>query len=227
MESIIETIALEPIVINQLDNQLSHTLEKIILWINLIIDYGTLLEQDFTYKNLNLVNDSDSNSDFTFEMRLASLGKEYKNWKISPGLLHDLGESWTFEKLILTSNTGIVQWYCNKFGLSDEQYLHICDNVDIQILGAFYHRMKIILENVCRIIDFFSGKKIYNTFDISKVNKLLTKRDLQVKNPDIFNSCTKIKEFELGKEEIINKYLNLERATDLSQYALFTLIKNT
>ena len=205
------------------DNQLNHILEKIILWINLINEYGTLFEHEFTYKNLNLNN----NSDFTYEMRLASMGTQYKNWKILPGLLHDFGETWSFDELVLTSNSGIVEWYCNKFGFPREKYLCICNNIDIQILGAFYHRMKIILENVCRVTDFLFGKKIYGIFDIDKVNKLLSNKDLKIKNNTIFNLCTKIKNFELEKEKIINKYLNLEKATDLSQFALFILIKNT
>lgn len=222
MEPIIESIAKKSITINYKDNQLNNILEKIILWIEFIIDYGKLFEQKFAYGNIDLSNDCD----FTYEMRLASLGNEYKNWKILPGSLHDYGESWSFEKLILTSNTGIVEWYCNKFGFSRKTYLCICNNTDIQILGAFYHRMKIILENVCKVIDFFSNKKIYGIFDIDKVNKLLSKKDLEIKNNGIYILCKKIKEFELIKEEICMKYLNLEKATDLSQLALFTLIKN-
>ena len=220
MESIIKSIATTPVTINSKDNQL---LEKIILWIELIIDYGTLFEQKFAYGNIDLSD----NSDFTYEMRLASLGTEYKNWKILPGSLHDYGETWSLEQLISTSNTGIVEWYCNKFGFSRETYLCICNNTDIQILGAFYHRIKIILENVCRVIDFFSNKKIYGIFDIDKVNKLLSKKDLEIKNNALYILCKKIKEFELIKEEIYMKYLNLEKATDLSQLALFTLIKNS
>lgn len=222
METIIESIAKKSITINYKDNQLNNILEKIILWTEFIIDYGRLFEQKFAYKNIELSN----NDDFTYEMRLASLGKEYKNWKILPGSLHDYGESWSFEKLILTSNTGIVEWYCNKFGFSHNTYLYICNDTDIQILGAFYHRMKIILENVCRVIDFFSNKKIYGMFDIDKVNKLLSKKDLKIKNNGIYILCEKIKEFELIREEICIKYLNLEKATDFSQIALFTLIKN-
>ena len=222
MESIIKTIASNPIMINQHDNQLNNILEKIILWINLIIEYGIIFEQDFKYNNIDLTN----NTDFTFEMRLASMGTEYKNWEILPGLLHDSGESWSYEKLILTSNTGIVDWYCNKFGFSHEKYLYICTNRDVQILGAFYHRMKIILENVHTIIDFFSNKKIYGIFDMSKLNKLLSNKFLHEKNKSIYNLCIKIKEFENKKEEIIIKYLNLEKTIDCSQLALFILIKN-
>jgi len=223
MESIIKTIALTPITINQKNNELTNVLEKIILWINFIIEYGTLFDQEFKYKNIKF-ND---NFDFTHEMRLASLGHEYKNWKVLPSSLHDFGESWPLEKLVLASNTGIVEWYCNKFGFSQNKYLSICNDTDIQILGAFYHRMKIIMESVCKIIDFFSGKQIYGLFDINKLNKLLSDKNLQITNNKVYGLCTKIKEFELIKEEIITKYLNLEKTTDLSQLELFILIKNT
>jgi hypothetical protein len=222
MESIIKEIALEPITINYKDNSLDNIMEKIILWTELIILHGTKFEDNFSYKQINLLDDDQ----FNYEMRIATLGKEYKNWKILPSDLHDFGESWSFENLVLASNTGIVEWYCNKFGFSKDKYLHICNDTDVQILGAFYHRMKIVLENVYRIIDFFSGKKIYNTFDIYKVKKLLLKKNSINNNDNIYNLCTKIINFEIKKEEIITKYLNLEKMTNFAQHALFSLIKN-
>jgi hypothetical protein len=223
MECAIELIARKPITINKKCSGLNDILEKIILWIELVIEYDKLFEENFIYKNINFSQVYDN--DFSYEMRLASLGTEYKNWKILPGLLHEYGESWSFEELILTSNTGIVEWYCNKFGFSHETYLAIGANIDVQLLGAFYHRMKIILENISKIMDFFSNKQIYGMFDINKLNKLLSNKELEKKYFDTFILCKKIKEFELIKDELFEKYVHLEKVTDLSQLVLFILIK--
>ena len=187
-----------------------------------INDYGKLFNETLKYKSIDLSD----NTDFTYEMRLASLGAEYKNWKILPSSLHESGECWSFEKLVLASNTGIVEWYCNKLCITQQKYSLICENVDVQIIGAFYHRMKIILENFLKIIDFFSGKQVYYTFDISKVYKLLEKKNLEIKNPSIYLLCSKIKQFQIEKDKIFINYFNLEKATDLSQLALFIIIKN-
>jgi len=222
MESIINNIAITPIIINEKNNGLEEILNKILGWINLILDYGKILEQDFIYKGIDIGN----NSDFTLEMRLASLGSEYKNWKILPKSLHESGETWSWEKLALASNTGIVEWYCKKLGVSSDEYNRLSENLNVQILGAFYHRMKIALENINLIFGFFAGRKIYNHFDMNIVNKLLSKPNFKMSKPKVYESCTKIKEYDLRQEEIMNKYLNIEKATDLSQLTIFTIIKN-
>ncbi len=222
MEDIIINIAITPIIINEKNNGLSEILTKILEWINLILDYGQILEQDFIYKDIDITN----NYDFTLEMRLASLGHEYKNWKILPNSLHESGETWSWEKLALASNTGILEWYCNKLGLTSDEYNKLSANLNVQIIGAFYHRMKITLENINLILGFFTGRKIYNNFDMNIVNKLLSKSNFKMSNPKLYESCTKIKEYELRQEEIMDKYLNIERATDSSQLTIFTIIKN-
>ena len=192
MEKSIELIAQTPILINSKNDDLCNIFEKIILWVNLIKEYGELLKGDYNYKNQDLTK----NDDFTFEMKIASLGSEYKNWKISPSSLHETGELWSFEQMVIASNTGLVEWYCNKFGYSNDKYLKICDNIDIQILGAFYHRMKIILENVYKIIDYFKSGKKYGMFDINIIDKLLLKKDLDKKNKKLYELCTEIKKIK-------------------------------
>ena len=78
MESLITKIATTPIIINEKNNELTQVLNKILEWIELIMEYGELCEQKFVYKDVDITNDSD----FTLEMRIASLGREYKKWKI-------------------------------------------------------------------------------------------------------------------------------------------------
>lgn len=222
MEDIINKIAITPIIINKKNNGLAEILKKILEWIDLIMVYGQLFEQEFVYKDVDITDDSD----FTLDMRIASLGREYSNWNILPISLHEEGETWSLERLVSASNTGIVEWYCKKLGLSTQEYVKLSENLNIQIIGAFYHRMKIILENIEKIFRFFAGKKIYNLFDINIVNKLLDKPNFKISNPKEYELCIKIKEYELKQEEITNKYLNIERVTDLSQLTLFTIIKN-
>ena len=222
MEDIINKIAITPIIINKKNNGLIEILTKILEWIDLIIEYGELFEQEFEYKDVDITD----YSDFTLDMRLASLGCEYFNWKVSPTSLHEEGESWSWERLVSASNTGIIEWYCKKLGLLNQDYIKLSENLNIKVLGAFYHRMKIILENIEKIFGFFAGKKIYNLFDINILNKLLAKPKFKTSSPKEYELCIKIKEFESKQEEITNKYLNIEKATDLSQLTLFTIIKN-
>jgi hypothetical protein len=213
-----------PILINMQFNDLEGILDKILQWIELILNYAKLLDSDELFKDFNL-----DDTFFTQEMRLASLGKEYKNWKIIAKDLHDNGEMWLYDKLIITSNTGLIEWYCNKFNLTSDEYKIVCDDKNIQLLGAFYHRMKIIIENIYKIFIFFSGKNIYKFFNISCIKKLLLKPDLQIKNSKVFIMCNKIKKYyetQEIQENLTIKYLNLEKALELSQVAIFNYIRN-
>ena len=225
IHNLIKTIADSPITINELPNDVFNILTKISQWITLIINYGTLLNDETLFLNFNL-----DNTCFTQEMRLASLGKEYKNWKILPFKLHDSGETWSYEQLVLTSNTGLVEWYCNKLDLTKEDFIKVCNNENVKILGAFYHRMKIILENINLIFDFLAGKKIYGFFDIFCIDKILSTQNLKIKNSKIYELCIIVKEYqsesESEKSELITKYMELEKAIDLSQLALFNFIKD-
>jgi hypothetical protein len=221
METIINNIGSRPIVINEQNDGLLSILNKIVDWLNLIVDYGSLLDIDFNYKNINMV----SNEEFSFDMRLASLGSEYKNWSVVPKLLHEDGESWSWEKLVQVSNTGLISWYCDKLGLSNGAYIQLTENLDIQHLGAFYHRMKIILENVEKIFGFLNGGKIYNNVDIKIIDKVMHRPNFKELNPLAYELCEKIKYYQLNQEPLTNRYLNMEKATDMAQLALFSIIK--
>lgn len=221
MSDKIKFIANNPIEINNLTNDLQNVLNKINAWIKLIEEYGTICEDNTLFESYDL-----DNRDFTYEMRIASLGTEYKNWAILPVTFHRMGETWIYEKLILTSNTGMVEWYCNKLNLTNDEYIKVSNNESIKILGAFYHRMKIIIENIEKIFKFFSGNKIFNLFEINHVDKFLSKPNNKLKNLEIYNSCIQIKKYQYCQEELTLKYLNIEKATDLAQLALFNYIKN-
>lgn len=221
MNSFIILVAETPILINEINSSLEGILTKIIQWIELIINYGTILNDKELFKSFNI-----DDTFFTQEMRLASLGLEYKNWNILPKILHESGEIWYFDKLIECSNTGLVEWYCNKFNLTKDEYIKVCKNKDIQILGVFYHRMKIIMENIYKIFDFFSGKNIYGLFNLSCIQKLMSRRDFQIKNQKLYELCIKIKKYKDIQYSLTINYLNLEKALEYSQIALFNHIKD-
>jgi hypothetical protein len=218
---IIDYIATTSININDKTKSLENILLQIIEWIDLIIKYGTLLDDEMLFKNFDLHNE-----DFTYDERIASIGKEYYNWKILPSDFHENGEKWNFEKLVIVSNTGLVDWYCKKFNYNQEIIYKIVNDTTVKILGAFYHRMKIIIENINLILDFMTGKSIYNFFDLSKITKLQSKKDFIVKYPLNNELCIKIKDYCNNYDEIFIKYLVIEKATDLAQLALFNYIKN-
>lgn len=212
------TFAKNPITIDKDNNDLKGILNKILNWIELIEVYCLINN----YKMFDCFN-LDSTY-FTHEMRLASLGREYKNWKILPFKLHENGEMWSFEQLVLASNTGLVEWYCNKFGYSKEEYEKICNDENIKILGAFYHRFKIALEKINVTINFLSGKKFYS-FDLTSINKLLLKNDFETRQPSLYELCVKIKNYETNKELLIKNYIKIEETVEFAQLALFNYIR--
>ncbi len=216
----IVTMAYRPITINRDNNTLDGVLNKIINWIELVELYSVInIYKIFDSFNLDATY-------FTHEMRLASLGREYKNWKILPSKLHENGEMWTFEELIIASNTGLVEWYCNKLNYSKEQYENICKDENVKLLGAFYHRFKILVERINEILNFLSSKKKIYGFDINCVDKLLNKEDLKTKKPIIYEICFKIKKCETNKELLYKNYLKIEECVEFAQIALFNYILN-
>jgi len=210
-------VAKSPITINRDINDFG-VLNKILNWIEIVQTYSLVNN----YKIFDCFN-LDS-AYFTHDMRLASLGREYKNWNTLPSKLHENGEMWSFDELVLTSNTGLVEWYCNKFGYSKDKYEKICNDENIKILGAFYHRFKIALERINEILNFLSGKKIYN-FDLKCIDKLLAKKDFETKQPLLHVICIKIKNYETNKECFMKNYIKIEKTVEFAQLALFNYIR--
>lgn len=88
---------------------------------------------------------------FSYDMRVASLGREYKN---PVGHIHSDGERWTFEDLVFfTMNGRIIDWYIQQLKyqgiiFTAEDIQRIKTNPDLQVLGAFFHRYKIVAEKI-------------------------------------------------------------------------------
>jgi hypothetical protein len=220
---ILEFIGKNPITINT--DYYSHPyLEKIVGWIKLVEDYGEKLKIPWEfiglddYKEKNLFQDQEK---FTIEMRNASFGIEYSNWKISPGLLHDYGETWTYDQLVLASNTGLVWWYCKK--LSKDAYEEICKNYPIQLLGAFFHRVKIILENVNKLLNFLFNGKQFNNFTLEQIFKLDSSTHIK-KNPKVYTLTKYIIEVSTNRDKFFKNYVNIEKFIDLAQLNIFLII---
>lgn len=82
---------------------------------------------------------------FNKEMREASFGMEYKIY-VAP--IHYDGEKWTYERLVYFSNEGILDWYARKLGKTAAEFEAIKRIPELQILGAFFHRYKIVAEQL-------------------------------------------------------------------------------
>lgn len=228
---ILESIAKNPIKINTELYSYPY-LARIVKWIELVNEYGKNLNIEWkfiglddilgrTYGEKDFIADS---KEFTQEMRNASFGTEYKEWKITPGLLHDYGETWSYEQLVLTSNTGIIWWYCKK--LFKNNYEKICDDINIQLLGAFFHRTKIILENVNKLLDFLFNNKKFENLTLDQVIKINSSPYLEKKNSTIFLLTNQILQTANSKDIFFDNYLNIEKVIDLSQLNIFLIVKN-
>lgn len=213
--NIIKEIAYNPILINQ---KCSNILHRIADWIEYIFFCGN------AYLKLNhKLSTEEIDADFTFVLKRASLGTEYKKWKIIPHDFHAYGETWSYDELVLCSNTGLIDWYCNYFSYSETEYLECVKNLEICTLGACFHRLKIIMENIYKIIDFVIENKNYEYYNMTNVKKLLHKTYLKEKNSELFGFLEKIA--YIDKEKLMENYLVLESLTDLIQQKIFRIIK--
>ena len=76
-------------------------------------------------------------------MREAGLGAGYG---IQTGVIHGDGETWSYDRLKDFSYKGMVKWWSDKLGNTDAEYAALKSNETLAILGAFYHRYKVVAE---------------------------------------------------------------------------------
>jgi hypothetical protein len=81
----------------------------------------------------------------------ASAGREYN--KLPPdhgvGQLHYNGERLPFDKLAIISKFGIMDWYRRQIpGRTEAEWDAITNITEVRILGAFFHRFKIVMERL-------------------------------------------------------------------------------
>jgi hypothetical protein len=82
---------------------------------------------------------------FDDTIREASLGHEYSELRTSFASYHDHGQAWSFDELCKHGIYGLLDWYAKRVG-SDRDAL--AANPAMCTLLAFYHRFKIVLENL-------------------------------------------------------------------------------
>ena len=90
---------------------------------------------------------------FDYDMRKAGLGAGYN---VYTGEIHDDGEEWDYEKLQHFTMNGIVGWWINHLKstgvtFTDDEIKRIKENDILAILGAFFHRYKIVAERFSQL----------------------------------------------------------------------------
>jgi hypothetical protein len=191
-------------------------LNKILFWFKFIENFTLDINDLFKSFDLNITF-------FTHEMRTASLGAEYTKWEILPFQFHEDGETWSFDKLVVTSNTGLVNWYCSKLNYTNEEYEKICNDENVKILGSFFHRYKIVSEKINEIMNLFSGYK-FNNFDFNCIDKLLSQTNFKLKQPKLYTLCVEINNYKKKKDLLFKNSIEIEKSIEFSQIALFNYI---
>ena len=164
---------------------------------------------------------------FNANTRMASLGHNYPNAIVS----HANSEQWPFEKLVDISTRGLVGWYCKKAKLSAEECATVTNMPEVQILGAFFHRYKVLIEHIhtarralrkgWSAILMIPGKKdkiIVRLYDSKKVEDLNLLTDL-ITIEEYFYGTKKYKDF-------FTVELPLESAVEKAQCLLWVIVKN-
>jgi hypothetical protein len=153
---------------------------------------------------------------FDENMRQASLGKDYPNSIVN----HYSGEKDTYEDLVKISTNGLVDWYCKKAELAEDESTYVKNLEEVQILGAFFHRYKVFLEHIGKYIKLLQDGKKEELIKICQeyIEKVSQKYKLQIK-----------KQFETIKYEIdnlITYYLTIETLIERVQCLLWKITKN-
>lgn len=142
---------------------------------------------------------------FTYEMRLASGGTNY-----NVGSIHEDGESWTFDKAVEMNNQGMVEWYCQKVGLTREESEKVKAMTIVQELGAFFLRYKVVAERFGKLRQHLEAPEEHV---IPKVQRALAK----------------LKEYVKGGEKhdsFLAMDMPIEVAIDRTQCLLWYIIKH-
>lgn len=163
---------------------------------------------------------------FNLNIRKASLGSNYPKLKFEVGAIHADGEKRSFENLVDFSQRGLFDWYARKAGLTEEDYLEICQIPELNILGAFFHRYKIVSENISLIRRILKkGPKEFFTIASEKTwasfleNPKIKSKNLPWKPNAIFLS-------ELDNEKFFAIDIPIETIIDKVQCLIWIIIKN-
>lgn len=172
------------------------------------------------------------NEGFTLAMRYATFGREYN---INVGHIHIDGESWSFQKLRDFSFNGIVKWYTRQMNTpySEQDLTKLKENETLAILGAFFHRYKVVAERLqaARRVLYeglsylFSGKASMKNLSGVTSYKQFMNQSPQIKvSPVLKDAIEKMSAFV--DSDITAKDLAIESAIDKAQCLMFYIVKH-
>ncbi len=171
----------------------------------------------------------------------ASFGSNYP--KLSPNLavgrLHSVGERETFDRLAATSKFGLMDWYRRKIpGRTEEEWDMLTDIHEVRILGAFFHRFKIVMERLDALRDklntpktFFSDHEQVEKRMLQILGRLhkdkLNTGEYDDQKTDLLNILFKYDPelTQQKKQELTNKIQIIENTLNIVQCILYEIMR--
>jgi hypothetical protein len=165
-------------------------------------------------------------------MRLAALGHGYA---INVSIIHHDGETWPYERLVDFSFDGLFDWYARTLGLPKEQLGTLRDTIpELSILGAFFHRFKIVLENLNTMMGLLNGGvqallPAYTTYkgfaSFGAIHANLQTGKLVRRFPPHFRALFERVSHIESLDDFAARQLAIEMAVDRTQCVLFYILK--
>jgi hypothetical protein len=168
---------------------------------------------------------------FTHYMKEATTGSQYRNpvWHI-----HIDGERWSYDTLVdFTMNGRIIDWYIKQFQnqgivFTPEDIERIKSMEELKILGAFFHRYKVVAERLRSAIDnlekgvarFVPKYSTYTTTD--SYDQFLRKPNLKI-SPSMIPKFKLLRDFVQNNTTGKNRFIEL--AIDRAQCLMFLIVK--
>lgn len=168
---------------------------------------------------------------FTYSMKQATFGREYRN---PVGHIHADGETWSYDTLVdFTMDGRIIDWYIKKFQnqgivFTPEDIERIKSMEELKILGAFFHRYKVVAERLRYAIDnlekgvarFVPKYSTYTTTD--SYDQILTKPNIKL-GPSMKTKLNLLRDFVQNNTTGKNRFIEL--AIDRAQCLMFLIVK--
>ncbi len=94
------------------------------------------------------------------------------------GELHSTGERQSFATLNEFSKYGIMEWYSRQLNTKDK-WDELTDKEDVQTLGAFFHRFKIVLEKLLILLDLLQLGMNFFIPNLESMSELVIKKAVE------------------------------------------------
>jgi len=113
------------------------------------------------------------------KLMAATYGREYYKLHArgkQSGQLHSTGERQEFETLDEFSKYGIMEWYSKQLEKKEEVWERVTNMEEVKILGVFFHRFKIVLEKLLKMLKCMKLGKLFFTPSGLPLSPIATKR---------------------------------------------------